>query len=87
MYPQVTASSLGDYFGRFGEVIEARVILDNTKKSKRFGFVSFSHATYANQVLGAGDLFLMGKRIAVAPAVKREVRIIIIYIARVFRNH
>ena len=71
---QVTASSLGAYFGCFGEVIEAKVVLDDTKKSKRFGFVSFSRATDARTVLTAGDFFLMGKRIVVGPAVKRVVR-------------
>ena len=74
IFLQVTASSLGTYFGCFGEVIEAKVVLDDTKKSKRFGFVAFSRATDAKTVLTAGDFFLMGKRIVVGPAVKRVVR-------------
>ena len=50
------------------------MVLDDTKKSKRFGFVAFSRATDAKTVLTAGDFFLMGKRIVVGPAVKRVVR-------------
>lgn len=76
----MTASSLGTYFGCFGEVIEAKVVLDDTKKSKRFGFVAFSRATDARTVLTAGDFFLMGKRIVVGPAVKRVVRKLFFYL-------
>eukprot|EP00111_Clytia_hemisphaerica_P009629 TCONS_00028222-protein len=69
---RITAASLGEYFGCFGEVIEAKVVLDDAKKSKRFGFVSFSRATDAKTVLSAGDFYMLGKRIVVGPAVKRE---------------
>ena len=73
VFLQITAASLGEYFGCFGEVIEAKVVLDDAKKSKRFGFVSFSRATDAKTVLSAGDFYMLGKRIVVGPAVKREV--------------
>ena len=60
------------------------MVLDDTKKSKRFGFVAFSRATDAKTVLTAGDFFLMGKRIVVGPAVKRVVRKYILFYLKDF---
>ena len=54
------------------------MVLDDAKKSKRFGFVSFSRASDAQTVLNSGKFFMCGKQIVVGPAVKRVVRIIVI---------
>lgn len=49
-------------------------MLDETKKSKRFGFVTFSTPASVTSVLDSGDFFMCGKHIVVGPAVKRMVR-------------
>jgi len=72
--PQATADDLGKYFGDFGKVVEAKVVLDEQRRSKRFGFVSFAKEEEADAVLKHGPIYLLGKRINVGPAVKKEVK-------------
>lgn len=50
------------------------MVLDDQRRSRRFGFVSFSKAEEAERVLKQGSVYLMGKKINVGPAVKKEVR-------------
>ena len=71
---QVTVAYLGKYFSQFGELVEAKLMLDDSKKSKRFGFVTFSNLASVTSVLNSGDFFMCGKQIVVGPAVKRMVR-------------
>lgn len=72
--PQATADDLGKFFSFYGKVVEAKVVLDDQRRSKRFGFVSFSRPEEAESVLASGDVHLMGKKINVGPAVKKEVK-------------
>lgn len=72
--PQATADDLGQFFSTYGKVVEAKVVLDEQRRSKRFGFVSFSKPEEAESVLASGDVHLMGKKINVGPAVKKEVK-------------
>lgn len=70
--PKATADHLGKFFRTFGNVMEAKVVLDDQRRSRRFGFVSFSKAEEAERVLKQGSVYLMGKKINVGPAVKKE---------------
>ena len=53
--------------------MEAKVVLDEKSCSKRFGFVTYSTKEEADEVLKQKTLYLLGKKINVGPAVKKEV--------------
>jgi len=72
--PLATADDLGRFFSSFGKVVEAKVVLDEHRRSKRFGFVSFAKQEEAESVLEQGAVYLMGKKINVGPAVKKQVK-------------
>lgn len=72
--PLATADDLGRFFASFGKVVEAKVVLDEHRRSKRFGFVSFAKQEEAEGVLQQGAVYLMGKKINVGPAVKKQVK-------------
>uniref|UniRef100_A0A2P2LC67 Glycine-rich RNA-binding protein n=1 Tax=Rhizophora mucronata TaxID=61149 RepID=A0A2P2LC67_RHIMU len=65
--------SLREAFSGFGDVVEARVILDrDTGRSRGFGFVSFSTIESANSALSAMDgQELQGRNIRVNYATDR----------------
>ncbi|KAF3456635.1 hypothetical protein FNV43_RR01289 [Rhamnella rubrinervis] len=66
--------SLRDAFSGFGDVVEARVIVDrNTGKSRGFGFVGFSSEDSASSALSAMDgQDLQGRNIRVSYATERS---------------
>ncbi|KAK4790307.1 hypothetical protein SAY86_017611 [Trapa natans] len=68
--------SLRDAFSSFGEVVEARVILDrDTGRSRGFGFVNYSSDESASSALQAMDgQELQGRNIRVSYANEREPR-------------
>ncbi|XP_015887194.3 glycine-rich RNA-binding protein 4, mitochondrial [Ziziphus jujuba] len=66
--------SLRDAFSGFGDVVEARVIIDrNTGRSRGFGFVNFSSDDCASSALSAMDgQDLQGRHIRVSYATERS---------------
>ena len=64
---------LGQYFYKFGPIIEAKVILDEKQQSRRFGFVTFAFVKDAEKTLKQKKFYLKGHRINVGPAIKKEV--------------
>uniref|UniRef100_A0A7C8YKK1 RRM domain-containing protein n=1 Tax=Opuntia streptacantha TaxID=393608 RepID=A0A7C8YKK1_OPUST len=67
-------NSLKDAFSSFGEVVEARVIIDrNTGRSRGFGFVGFTDTESASSALSAMDgQELHGRNIRVSYATERS---------------
>lgn len=70
---KATADDLSKCFGNFGKLMEAKVVLDDKACSKRFGFVTYSTKEEADEVLKQRTLYLLGKKVNVGPAVKKEV--------------
>ncbi|KAJ4846044.1 Ribosome-interacting GTPase 2 [Turnera subulata] len=66
--------SLKDAFSSFGDVVDARVIVDrDTGRSRGFGFVNFSSDDSANSALSAMDgQELQGRNIRVSYATERS---------------
>ncbi|XP_055845940.1 RNA-binding protein Musashi homolog Rbp6 isoform X3 [Episyrphus balteatus] len=61
---QTSPESLRDYFSRFGEISEAMVMKDpTTRRSRGFGFVTFSDPASVDKVLAQGTHELDGKKI------------------------
>jgi len=61
---QTTPEGLREYFSRFGEVNEVMVMKDpTTRRSRGFGFVTYSEASSVDKVLAAGTHELDGKKI------------------------
>ncbi len=62
----VTRNELQDIFSEYGEVESARIIRDNkTRKSRGYGFVTFSHATSAQNALAIEGETVNGRPIRV----------------------
>ncbi|KAL7733121.1 hypothetical protein ACLKA6_004644 [Drosophila palustris] len=56
--------SLRDYFGRYGDISEAMVMKDpTTRRSRGFGFVTFSDPNSVDKVLTQGTHELDGKKV------------------------
>lgn len=54
--PGTTSADLRVFFARFGELVEAAVIVNrSTGQSRGFGFVSFRSSTEANQAITSAD--------------------------------
>jgi RNA recognition motif-containing protein len=66
--------ALKNYFGKFGQVEDVRIMYHaDTKKSRRFGFVTFADPTCVNAVMAfQPGHFLDGKNLETNLAVKRE---------------
>lgn len=63
-------NTLREFFGQFGNVLDAHVMLDReTNRSKGFGFVTFEDAESVDKALMAQGLELEGKPISVAERV------------------
>ncbi|XP_055915510.1 RNA-binding protein Musashi homolog Rbp6 isoform X3 [Eupeodes corollae] len=61
---QTSPESLRDYFSRFGEISEAMIMKDpTTRRSRGFGFVTFSDPASVDKVLAQGTHELDGKKI------------------------
>ncbi|KAJ2002821.1 Cinnamyl-alcohol dehydrogenase Flavonol reductase/cinnamoyl-CoA reductase [Coemansia thaxteri] len=66
----VESSELGDIFGKFGTVVDSKVITDReTGRSRGFGFVTFSSEQEAlNAIEGGQDMEIGDRKISVNPA-------------------
>nr|XP_002166922.4 polyadenylate-binding protein 2 [Hydra vulgaris] len=71
--PDAGAEDLGTFFANYGNVVEAKVVLDKFGVSKRFGFVTFSNAEDVETLINGKDVIFQGKKINVGPAVKKNV--------------
>ncbi|XP_026478052.1 RNA-binding protein Musashi homolog Rbp6-like [Ctenocephalides felis] len=61
---QTIPESLREYFSKFGDISEVMVMKDpTTRRSRGFGFVTFSDPTSVDKVLAAGTHELDGKKI------------------------
>eukprot|EP00095_Tigriopus_kingsejongensis_P009782 maker-scaffold808_size94304-snap-gene-0.22 protein:Tk09782 transcript:maker-scaffold808_size94304-snap-gene-0.22-mRNA-1 annotation:"rna-binding protein musashi homolog rbp6 isoform x1" len=61
---QTTPEGLKEYFGKFGDISEVMVMKDpSTRRSRGFGFVTFSDTNSVDQVLAHGTHDLDGKKI------------------------
>ncbi|TRY71010.1 hypothetical protein TCAL_10694 [Tigriopus californicus] len=61
---QTTPEGLKEYFGKYGDISEVMVMKDpSTRRSRGFGFVTFSDANSVDQVLAHGPHDLDGKKI------------------------
>lgn len=70
--PSVTNEGLKEYFGQFGKVIDATVMVDrDSSRSKGFGFVTFDDQSGAERLFGMPGLAIDGKTIEVKMAQPR----------------
>jgi len=61
---QTTPEGLKEYFSKFGDIAEVMVMKDpTTRRSRGFGFVTFSDPKSVDNVLAAGSHELDGKKI------------------------
>ncbi|XP_055601551.1 RNA-binding protein Musashi homolog Rbp6-like isoform X2 [Uranotaenia lowii] len=61
---QTSPESLRDYFSKFGEITEVMVMKDpTTRRSRGFGFITFSDPASVDKVLSHGTHELDGKKI------------------------
>jgi len=67
-----TPSQLASYFRRFGAVIQAKIVVDASNNSKGYGFVTFERTDVVEEILEGSPLYLNGKRIAVASAIRKK---------------
>lgn len=70
--PEAGAEDLGSFFSTFGNVVEAKVVLDQQGRSKRFGFVTFSNPEDVESLISGREIYFQGKKINVGPAVKKN---------------
>lgn len=70
--PEASAEDLGSFFSTFGNVVEAKVVLDQQGRSKRFGFVTFSNPEDVETLISGREIYFKGKKINVGPAVKKN---------------
>lgn len=70
---QTTSEALQDYFGKFGEICECTIMKDpGTKRSRGFGFITFSDPVSVTKVLSGGPHQLDSKMIDPKIAVPRQ---------------
>ncbi|KAG6826544.1 hypothetical protein H0H92_015412 [Tricholoma furcatifolium] len=73
--PTTTAESMKEFFGAYGKVVDATVMVDRESgRSKGFGFVTYEDATNADQLVGKLGLMLDDKQIEVKMAQPRSQR-------------
>ncbi|KAF0292422.1 RNA-binding protein Musashi Rbp6 [Amphibalanus amphitrite] len=64
---------LREYFSRFGEVNEVMVMKDpTTRRSRGFGFVTYSDPASVDKVLADGTHELDGKKSSVRPGINKS---------------
>lgn len=69
----VTQETLNEYFGRYGNIVEAFVLMDDQSgRSRGFGFVTFENAQSLNDVLAARPHYLAGKHVDCKHAVLKS---------------
>ncbi|KIM37945.1 hypothetical protein M413DRAFT_448206 [Hebeloma cylindrosporum] len=74
--PVTTPDSMRQFFGEYGKVVDATVMLDRESgRSKGFGFVTFEDANNAGQLVGNVGLILDDKQIEVKAAQPRSQRV------------
>lgn len=71
--PTAGAEDLGTFFSAYGNVVEAKIVLDHEGRSKRYGFVTFSNPGDVEAVINGNEIIFQGKKINVGPAVKKNV--------------
>ena len=70
---QTQKDDLMDYFGRWGEIVDAVVILDgDTKRSRGFGFVTYADPADVDKCLSERPHTVNGKEVEAKRAVPRE---------------
>ncbi|KAG5349622.1 hypothetical protein E4T56_gene10275 [Termitomyces sp. T112] len=73
--PNTTAESMKEFFGAYGKVVDAMVMVDRESgRSKGFGFVTYEDASNADQLVGKIGLILDDKQIEVKMAQPRSQR-------------
>ena len=73
LFFEVTAAELEAEFGRFGEIVNSRVVTDPKGQSKGFGYLEFSSAEAAqNAIRELDQKVFQGRRMAVQQHVRRE---------------
>ncbi|KAJ3498601.1 hypothetical protein NLJ89_g10198 [Agrocybe chaxingu] len=73
--PDTTPESMRQFFGAYGKVVDATVMLDRESgRSKGFGFVTFEDANNADLLVGKLGLILDDKQIEVKAAQPRSQR-------------
>lgn len=69
---ETTASDLAQFFARFGNVTESKVILNEDGTSKGYGFVTFSSSEEVKSVFGQGVIFYKRKKLNLGPAIRKQ---------------
>lgn len=63
--PVTTSDSMKSFFGAFGKVVDATVMVDRESgRSKGFGFVTFEDAQDTDRLVGKPDLILDEKQVS-----------------------
>lgn len=62
----VSSDDLSDFFGKFGEIAEVKLIIDReTNRSKGFAFITFAEDKSAQDALSADGQEIQGRKIRV----------------------
>jgi len=71
--PKVTESTLGELFGKFGEVSSVKIVIDRiTQRSRGFGFVEMPvEASAIEAVSKLNGLTFEGKNLLVSEAIQK----------------
>ena len=76
--PRTVEATLRDHFGKYGDMTDCCVIRDADKKSRCFGFVTFTKMAMVDDVMAdfkeCGGPMLDGKTIEIKRAIPRGVR-------------
>jgi len=72
--PMTAPATIREYFSRFGEVQDACVLTEpGTRRSRGFGFVTFTEAASVDVLFASGALHTLdGRTVEIKPAVPRE---------------
>ncbi|KAK2705069.1 heterogeneous nuclear ribonucleoprotein A1, A2/B1 homolog [Artemia franciscana] len=69
----VEDEDLRDYFGKYGTITDAAVVLDrDTKKKRGFGFVEFDDYDPVDKIVLEGDHYLKGRNLVVKKALSKQ---------------
>ena len=59
---RVDSNALGDFFSKYGDVVDANVVMDPEGRSKGFGFVKFHSSNDVDRVMSDADNLTMAGR-------------------------